>query len=185
MQKIITANSVSAPQVVAPVPNQRFEAQIRGDKHLVIPADWGELVYGEVQTIAARPKAIDFRINPALKKRRLYAYFFINSSIAIFPDVQMFLAWDEQKLVKLSLYNANAAITTQSLPVFPVAGGNVVQNSIQLLIANQIAAEPASAILQAYEFEHAANRLIVDVNSMGGTIGTQTFYRIWVGCFSW
>jgi hypothetical protein len=194
MPKIITANSVSIPQVVEQVPNQPFEAQRRGDRnnHLVIPPDWAEFVYGEITNKAPQPKAIELRINPALERRRMYAYFYINSSLLITPNVQLNLAWEEQRMFKLPLFNVNGALTvdsfgnpTGSLPLFPVAGGNVVQNSIQLLIANQLPLEPASAILQAYEFQHRANKMLLDVNTIGGTLGVQTFYRIWIGCFSW
>lgn len=188
---MITANtnpSVSVAQQIAPIPNQPLPAQVRisnrpNQPRLDIPAEWPQFDYTEVLSNPGTTgvKKILLPIHPALWRRRFYLYNFTTAAGAFTQDIQAYFAWDETKLTKFPVYNSNAAGTTQSLPIFPIGGGNVVQNSIQLLIANPLPAETLSVILQPYEFELAANKLIVDVNALTGAPN----YRVWVGCFSY
>lgn len=180
---ITTPPSVSVAQTVAPVSNQPFPAQVRtGQKgRLGVPGDWPEFVFNEVIITTPGVKKLFLPISPLLWRRRVYLYNFANAVGNFTQDASMYLAWDEQKLFKFGIPNTNVAVTTQTQPIFPIAGGNPVQNSIQLIVANQIAAEPMSVIVQPYEIELECNKIILDVNALTGS----PTCRFWVGVFSY
>lgn len=175
------SESVSIPQANLPVSNQPFDAQVRTDKRLVIQGDWPEFVHNEIITTTVGVKKLIFNISASLWRRRVYLYNFATAAGAFTQDASLYLCWDESKMFKFGIPNTSGAIATQTQPIFPVAGGNVVQNSIQLIVANQLATEPLSVIVQPYEIELKCNKIILDVNAISGA----PTMRFWVGVFSY
>lgn len=134
------------------------------------------------------PAGLSLAINPGLTNHRLYAWLYTSDFDAgAFFSASLVFQRGSAKLFTLPLnYQAGIIALGKTVASLPLSGGNAGENSIQLIINNPIAyntagGEPATALLQPFNFSRAIDKIQVDITDLYHV----TNWRLWVGCFSY
>jgi len=194
---------VALDNQIANAPNIDAPAQIRlPARRSVIPQLWPEWKQDEAYNIQASPtyKIVNFPVNVSLTRRKIYVYGFCYSTTSAVVFCKVNLRFNEQTLLALplNLYGGgyNGAWPEGSTVSIPGAGGMQTPDSIlfwpggNLITGNgnspaTTTGEPVSLVLQPLFLDLVFNNISVDLTAQTGTIGVNTYFRVWVGCLSY
>lgn len=180
-----------------PIPNIDHLPTTSLDPSLIAPSLEPEATRGtrfEFGSVISIPNAarqfISFGIVESLRRRKIYAYLWANTGAATDYAVQADIEfWRQDSLVGslplgLALSAASAAIAQDVPNCFP-SGGNVVDDSIAIYLAQPTAGQPNSVILQPQYVIVSADKVTVSFNKSWIGIGASvTAARCFVGVLS-
>lgn len=136
---------------------------------------------------SAKPGAISFKVSPGLTERLIYLY---ASARRGTPsdwyrlDLEVVLMSQGTPVATLPATVANHTNNqpNKSTVTTFIGGGNPVQDSIQITIANGFAVDPNTAVLQPMRISAEIDEVVL--NMTGYTGPSVAGWRAWLGCRS-
>ncbi len=188
-----TRNAPGTPntvRVATPIPTLADHPR---DTHIIPPdpllpehsVKGTQLVYGEAISVAAPARnVIDFGLVASLRRRKLYAYLFVNPAAGTEYmckcDIDFY-----RNFTKIGTLPLNANLSTgtnivETVVAAALAGGNAERDCIAIYLSNPVNGQVASNILQPQNLMIEADRVTVSVN----VLTTITNIRLWIGVLS-